>query len=163
MSQGLKHDNGKLRWDLLPLPLIEKVVEVYTFGAQKYEDNSWQNLENGRERYYAALLRHLCAWRKGEVIDEDSKLSSMAHVAWNAIALMHFESIEHPKEIIEHQNDDNREWKFSIGEKVYLANHIPINDTVKAKDVREKQGKLVNAYYLPAHGWVTEEEIKKYQ
>lgn len=31
--EGLKYDNGKLRWDLLPLDQVEKIVEVYTFGA----------------------------------------------------------------------------------------------------------------------------------
>ena len=66
-NNGRKDDQGKLRWDLLPLDVVEKIVEVYTFGAEKYAPNSWQNLEDGRERYYAALLRHLCAWRKGEI------------------------------------------------------------------------------------------------
>lgn len=90
MSEGRKDDDGKLRWDLLPLHLIEKVVEVYTFGAQKYAPNSWQNLEDGYNRYKAAMLRHLTAHEKGETIDTDSKLPHLAHVAWNAIALMHF-------------------------------------------------------------------------
>lgn len=90
MSEGRKDDDGKLRWDLLPLHLIEKVVEVYTFGAQKYAPNSWQNLEDGYNRYKAAMLRHLTAHEKGEVIDSDSKLPHLVHVAWNAIALMHF-------------------------------------------------------------------------
>lgn len=92
MSNGRKDDGGKLRWDLLPLDVVEKVVEVYTFGAQKYEPNSWQNLEDGLERYYAALLRHLCAWRKGEKIDEESKLNHLSHCAWNILALIYFET-----------------------------------------------------------------------
>lgn len=91
MSEPMKYDGGKLRWDLLPIEQIEKIVEVYTFGAQKYAPNSWQQLDNGRERYYAALLRHLCSWRKGETTDHESKLPTLAHVAWNAIALMYFD------------------------------------------------------------------------
>lgn len=47
----------KLRWDLLPLSLIKEVVKVFHFGAKKYSPNSWQNLENGYDRYKAALFR----------------------------------------------------------------------------------------------------------
>jgi hypothetical protein len=90
--EGIKYDGGKLRWDLLPLHLVEKVVEVYTFGSQKYADNTWQNLDEGYNRYKAALFRHLVAHEKGETVDPESKLPHLAHVAWNAIALLHFGS-----------------------------------------------------------------------
>lgn len=90
MTKGLKNDftDGKLRWDLLPLPEIEDIVRAYTVGAKKYADNSWQNLENGYERYKAALLRHLVEYEKGNVIDEDTGCMHLAQVAWNAIALL---------------------------------------------------------------------------
>ena len=58
-------------------------------GAAKYAPNNWQKLENGADRYYAALLRHLVAWRKGENIDPDTKSRHLTAVAWNAIALMY--------------------------------------------------------------------------
>lgn len=105
MSAGRKDDGGKLRWDLLPLHLIEKVVEVYTFGAQKYAPNSWQNLEDGYNRYKAALLRHLTAHEKGETIDPESKLPHLAHCAWNAIAMMHFGNLERPTEVLDGPTD----------------------------------------------------------
>jgi hypothetical protein len=47
--------DGKLRWDLLPLAEIEDIVRVYTEGAKKYADNSWQNIPDGFERYRASL------------------------------------------------------------------------------------------------------------
>lgn len=36
MAESFKNDykNDKLRWDLLPLDLIEEVVKVYHFGAK---------------------------------------------------------------------------------------------------------------------------------
>ena len=80
----------KLRWELLPLDLVEQVVAVYTFGAEKYAENSWQNLPDGYRRYKAALLRHLTAYDKGEVLDPESNLPHLAHAAWNALALLHF-------------------------------------------------------------------------
>ena len=91
-KEGIKNDfrDGKLRWDLLPLDVIEKVVEIYTFGAKKYKENSWQNLPDGYRRYKAALFRHITAYEKGEVYDSESGCMHLAHAAWNAIAMLHF-------------------------------------------------------------------------
>lgn len=93
MAEGRKNDriDGKPRWELLPIEVMEEVVKVYTFGAEKYGVNTWQHLDNGKERYYAALMRHLVAWRKGENLDEESKLNPLSHVIWNAIALLWLE------------------------------------------------------------------------
>lgn len=90
MQEGRKNDrqDNKLRWDLLPLDLIEKVVEVYHFGATKYEQNTWQHLPDGYNRYKAALLRHITAYEKGETKDPESGLHPLAHAAWNALAML---------------------------------------------------------------------------
>ena len=88
MIESKKHDQGKLRYDLLPPELTEAVVEVLTYGANKYADNGWQNLDDFENRYYAALQRHLQAWRKGETHDEESKLPHLAHVATNSLFLL---------------------------------------------------------------------------
>lgn len=92
MEQGRKDDvkDGKLRWDLLPLDLIEKIVEVYHFGAQKYAPNTWKQLENGEQRYKAALLRHLVEHDKGNLRDKESGLLHAQHMCWNAIAMLYF-------------------------------------------------------------------------
>ena len=92
-KESKKNDrkDGKLRWELLPLQTLEEIVRVYTFGADKYESNSWQNLENGYERYKAALLRHLVNYEKGETHDKESGIHALAHLAWNAIAMLHIE------------------------------------------------------------------------
>ena len=91
MSEGKKYDEGKLRWNLLPIEIVEKIVEVYEFGANKYGENTWQNLSGGQERCYAALLRHLCSWRKGDKIDDESGLNHLQHCIWNLMAMLHFE------------------------------------------------------------------------
>ena len=90
--ESAKNDriDGKLRWELLPLDLIELIVEVFHFGAQKYEPNTWQKLEDGEDRYRAALFRHLVAHEKGELRDPESGLLHAQHMAWNAIAVMYF-------------------------------------------------------------------------
>lgn len=86
----MKYDGGKLRWGLLPWVSVEWVVKVLMYGAQKYDDHSWQNLENAEERYLDALTRHLVEIQKGRVIDPESKLPHIAHVACNALFLVYY-------------------------------------------------------------------------
>ncbi len=90
-SVGKKNDEDKNRLDLIEPGFIESVGKVLTFGAEKYEPNNWQKVENAEDRYYAAALRHLLAWRHGEKIDEESGLNHLAHVATNIMFLLHFE------------------------------------------------------------------------
>lgn len=93
MGEGMKNDflDDKPRWDLLPLQEIEDLVKVYTAGAKKYAPNNWQKLDNGYQRYKAALFRHLLAYEKGERIDPDTKCMHLAQVAWNAVAMLWFD------------------------------------------------------------------------
>lgn len=92
-KSGKKNDfqDGKLRWDLLPLEEIEDIVKLYTAGSIKYGDNNWQGLENGYQRYKAAMLRHLLEYEKGNKIDEETKVNHLAAVAWNAIAMLYLD------------------------------------------------------------------------
>jgi len=84
---GRKYDAGKPRWDLLPWLQLGDVVKVLTHGAQKYGANNWRTVENGRDRYFAATLRHLVAWRNGERTDKESRLPHLAHAACNLLFL----------------------------------------------------------------------------
>ena len=83
---SLKHDSGKLRYDLIPPECLQALAEVFTYGAIKYKDNSWQGIE--RERYVAALFRHLQAWRQGEKTDAESGLHHLAHAMTNVCFLL---------------------------------------------------------------------------
>jgi len=76
---GRKNDQSKLRYDLLPPRTLEDVVKVLTFGANKYEDNNWKKVDSSFDRYYAAAMRHLQAFRQGEKIDNESEASHLAH------------------------------------------------------------------------------------
>jgi len=91
MQQGHKEDNDKLRFDLIPVGPLRKVAEVYTIGAQKYEDRNWEKgLRWGR--VYAAMLRHATAWWDGEQCDPVDGQHHLASVAWCALALMEYET-----------------------------------------------------------------------
>lgn len=88
---GLKFDGDKPRWTLMMQGLafaLSQVVAVLTFGAAKYQAHSWRKVENGQERYRDALYRHLAAYETGELVDPESGLPHMAHVATNAMFLM---------------------------------------------------------------------------
>lgn len=87
-----KQDAGKPRWDLLPFKPIEEVVDVLTAGAAKYSENGWQQVDNGRERYFAALMRHIVAWREGQTCDPESGKSHLIHAMCNLIFLYHFDN-----------------------------------------------------------------------
>lgn len=87
-KDDLKDD--KLRWELLPLTLIKRVVEVFHFGARKYSPNTWQNLDNGYDRYKAAMLRHIVCFEEGERLDPESGLHHLAHAAWNSLAMLYY-------------------------------------------------------------------------
>lgn len=79
MIDGIKKDQGKNRWDLLPFDVIEWAVKTMTFGAEKYGPNNWKKVENAEERYFAALMRHLTAYRCGEKFDPETKYPHLAH------------------------------------------------------------------------------------
>ena len=90
-GEGLKYDTGKLRWDLLQYDCIEDIVKILTFGAEKYGPNNWQGVEPFEDRYFAALMRHLVAYRNGEKIDPESGLSHLAHAGCNIMFLTWYE------------------------------------------------------------------------
>ena len=79
VKKGRKWDYDKARYDLFPWGLTEKTVDVMTFGAKKYDPNNWQKVDNGIERYFAAMMRHIIAWRNGEINDPESGLPHLAH------------------------------------------------------------------------------------
>lgn len=83
-----KHDKGKPMWDLLPWRQVAKIVDVMTFGANKYGSNTWQGIDDGKNRYFAALMRHLTAWKDGEKIDPESGIHHLAHAGCCLLFMM---------------------------------------------------------------------------
>jgi hypothetical protein len=88
---GLKYDNGKIDYSLLPLEPIEGLGKVLTFGSQKYEANSWQQVKP-KSRYYSAMMRHIIAHLKWEeegntglMLDEESGLPHLDHALCNLV------------------------------------------------------------------------------
>lgn len=90
-----KADEGKNRWDLLPWKPVEWVVKILMYGANKYGENTWQKVDNAKERYFAATMRHLVAWRSGELLDAESHLPHLAHAVCSLVFLLSFEESDY--------------------------------------------------------------------
>ncbi len=92
-GSGVKFDQDKPRWALLPSEALEEVVKVYTFGAKKYAENNWRK---GMlwSRTFSAIMRHSWAFWKGETFDPETGLHHMAHVAFGCLTLIEYEKTQ---------------------------------------------------------------------
>lgn len=77
--------DGKPRYDLIPVGPLKRLADLYMRGAIKYDDNNWQKGQP-YSRAYASLFRHMIAWREG-----DRSEDHLAAVAWNAFTIMWYE------------------------------------------------------------------------
>jgi hypothetical protein len=77
--EGRKDDAGKTRWDLVPWEVMDEVARVLTKGAAKYGDDNWELVPDWGRRYFAATLRHLMAWQRGESLDQETGEAHLAH------------------------------------------------------------------------------------
>jgi hypothetical protein len=81
---GSKRDtqDGKPRYDLIPIHPMHRLAMHYANGAVKYGDRNW---EKGQpmSRYFASAERHLAAAKAGKT-DEDH----LAAVAWNIFGII---------------------------------------------------------------------------
>ena len=98
-----KYDEGKPDLQLVlggfPRALLE-VGHIGTKGATTHEPNSWKRVPEGQRRYTSALLRHWIAYCTGQNYDAESSQLHLAHMAWNALAILELylqEEIESPK------------------------------------------------------------------
>lgn len=102
-TEGLRYNEGKLRYDLFEPHAMEQLAKVFTRGAQKYAPRNWEKGMSWMS-VLASLKRHTTAWEKGEDYDSETGLPHMAHAAWNALALVSYMKIA-PK-----YDDRNFKW-----------------------------------------------------
>lgn len=86
-GSGCRRDtqDGKPRYELVPVRPLTRLAELYARGAVKYGEHNWQK---GMPfmRVFASLLRHAYQWLAGDRTEDH-----LAAVAWNAFSLMAYE------------------------------------------------------------------------
>jgi len=106
-GEGLRFDDGKARFDLLPPGPLFEVARVATKGMQKYAARNWEG-GTSWSRTFAPIIRHCMKWLGGERLDEETGCHHLAHAAWGCLALMQFE-VSYP------ELDDRSKLRFQIG------------------------------------------------
>lgn len=108
MTEGRKDDNEKTRLDLIPAEVMESLGQVLTHGSKKYGDNNWMSGIKYR-RVYAAMQRHLQAWRMGKYVDDDSGLPHLWLAFTELAFLIYFEQNKYAE-----FNDFIPEWMSKV-------------------------------------------------
>lgn len=100
---GKKYDSGK--------PMVGTLTDVFSralmavgacieYGTHKYPNpKNWQLVDDGIKRYRDAMIRHLLKYNAGIDKDEETKLPHLAHMAWNALAILELYMQEHKDEL----------------------------------------------------------------
>jgi hypothetical protein len=78
--RGIKYDDGKPPFALIPGEALVEVARVLGYGAEKYEAHNWR-LGVPWLRYVSAALRHIFAWLGGEDNDKETGFNHLAHAA----------------------------------------------------------------------------------
>lgn len=85
---GRKFDSDKVRMELLPFEALYEIAKVLTFGAEKYDDDNWRQVQGWKKRYSGALLRHYTDYSIGKNIDGESGLHHLAHLCCCGLFLL---------------------------------------------------------------------------
>jgi hypothetical protein len=90
-ERGVKWDGKKARWSLFPWDALQSILAVLESGAAKYLPDNWLKVENARQRYFDAVMRHLTDWWRGERFDKEWGYPHLAHAACCILFLLAME------------------------------------------------------------------------
>lgn len=76
---GIKYDQNKLKFGLIPAEAEAMVAAVLTIGAIKYAPGNWKKIGDIETRYYDACRRHLNSINSGKDFDPETGLPHSAH------------------------------------------------------------------------------------
>jgi hypothetical protein len=89
-KSGVKYDQDKVAWHLIPWQAVRAVAWILTGGAVKYADRNW---EKGMlySRLFRAAQSHLNDfWHGKDTNEEDFGMLHVAHAACCVLMLLHF-------------------------------------------------------------------------
>lgn len=126
-TEGVKNDQQKIRWDLVPFDAVNEIAKVLTFGAEKYEARNWEKGMNW-SRAFGALQRHLTRWFHGQDKDKETRLTHLANAGCCLFFLLAWElrkvgTDDRPKldpKVLEHMDSTEfMEGVFELLKKVH--------------------------------------------
>lgn len=80
MKPAIKFDDDKPATDQIPVRPLLEIAKVFGFGGKKYGRDNWKAGDRRFcDRLYGSCLRHLFAWRSGELLDSESGLEHLSH------------------------------------------------------------------------------------
>lgn len=91
-GEGIKLDKGKPELASMIIDFKEPLLEMcktWEYGKNLYGKSNWKKVDNGKDRYTNAMLRHLLA-EEDNPYDDESGLPHAAHIAFNALARLYF-------------------------------------------------------------------------
>lgn len=121
MEEGIKYDTDKPRLAEMLVDFKEPLLalcKVWEFGANKYSKSNWKLVDNGKDRYTNAMIRHLFA-EDNSPVDDESLLLHASHIAFNALARLYFILQERELKPIDYINDF-----FDCNKDLYLDKDI---------------------------------------
>ena len=81
-----KKTEGKPNLNKVYPKFIEEVAKVLDFGDKKYELMNWKDYKDINQ-LASAILRHINEFNRGNLIDNQSNLSHLSHIATNCMIL----------------------------------------------------------------------------
>lgn len=101
MTVGIKFDQEKPDYSLVPYGALNEMVKVLTYGARKYDRDNWKHVED--YRYQAASMRHFSAYMQGEANDPETGIHHLAHMACSILFLLQKE-LDQQKQVYKNTN-----------------------------------------------------------
>jgi hypothetical protein len=81
--KALRYNDGKPDWTLLDYPSLLPLVDVMTYGAEKYSRENWKLPSPNKVEPLQSAMRHLIALIQGEELDPESQKRHTGHVMAN--------------------------------------------------------------------------------
>jgi hypothetical protein len=122
MPKGTKFDTGKLDWSHLPVDVIEPLVAVFSFGAEKYGRENWRKgFENSDNRLHASRMRHIvdCQYDPLAINEDDGGVYHEAQVAWNSLVRLHHALERQKQEVADRLLDEAIETTNFVESLIY--------------------------------------------
>lgn len=122
-EKGLRYNQGKTRFSLIPKSALNELAKVLSYGAEKYtvRDENGKVISDGSNNWRKGLMwkdvldsahRHLEAFENGEDNDPESGLLHLGHLMANVSFLIDFYK--------SYPQGDNREHHYLNDKKIFI-------------------------------------------